>query len=48
MAQKTASLVRLAVMWGSAGIAFNISQRALDYALDTWFKHVTWLAWLAS
>jgi hypothetical protein len=48
MAQKTKDYLRLSVIWSSAGIGFNISQRILDYLLDDAFKHVSWLAWLAS
>jgi hypothetical protein len=40
--------LKLILIWSSAGIGFNISQRALDYLLDGAFKHVTWLAWLAN
>jgi uncharacterized membrane protein YhiD involved in acid resistance len=48
MAKRVQSLTRTAVIWGSAGIGFNITQRALDFLLDDAFKHVSWLAWLAS
>lgn len=37
-----------ALRWGSFGIAFDVSQRVLDYGLDHAFQHIGWLTWLAN
>jgi hypothetical protein len=37
----------LAAGWGLAGIAFNLTQRALDPALDWLFQQWEWTRWLA-
>ena len=48
MTQKAASYMRMAGLAIIAGVAFNVSQRVLDYALDGVFKHIEFLAWLAN
>jgi hypothetical protein len=48
MSTRAYSLLRTAVAWSFAGIAFNVAQRVLDYVLDSGFQHVPWLAWLAN
>jgi hypothetical protein len=39
---------RLALAAVVGAVAFNISQRVLDYLLDHLFEHIGWLAWLAN
>lgn len=37
-----------ALKWGSLGVGLNISNRLLDYVIDSAVGHVGWLAWLAN
>lgn len=37
---------RIILLGVTGGIAFNLFQRVLDYALDAAFSRVPWLAWL--
>lgn len=42
------NLARAAGAWLMVGVGFNITQRVMDYLLDSGFKSVGWLAWLAN
>lgn len=42
------SFVRTAGAWLLVGVGFNLTQRVMDYLLDSGFRSVGWLAWLAN
>jgi hypothetical protein len=41
-------MMTMAARWALFGVAFNLSQRALDAVLDRVLAHVPYLTWLVN